>query len=326
MADKDIIPAPEQAVDSISNDRRVAVEASWSSAGFSVATQSRAVAAFDGLIGGILGLPADLIWGLREQLALRRERNAGLSKALTESSIQALESMGGIGERAAQRFIAQELRYQTNLEEIWKTTQKIAAEEGERSEQENTDQDVKINQDWLSVFGGYARNVSDEQVREQWAAILAGEIRMPNTFSLTTLRTVSEMDVELARIFEKIAGNMFGGCAPKRRPKTSDEFREYHQLEVAGLVSGVSGALYIQPEKGMNGKFYIGEDGGLTIEYNEAPDWELIVLTKSGDELSKIIPRNLADCARAFAAETQGRAVTVEVRAEGGAIAEVVPI
>lgn len=57
----------------------------------------------------------------------------------------------------------------------------------------------KLSFDWFVRFFEEAGNISDEQVQDLWAKVLAGEIRHPGTFSLRfvdTLRNLSKEDGE----------------------------------------------------------------------------------------------------------------------------------
>jgi hypothetical protein len=54
------------------------------------------------------------------------------------------------------------------------------------------------SEDWLNVFSSHAEKASSEILRQHWAAILAGEIRKPGSFSLATLQLLSVIDSNIA--------------------------------------------------------------------------------------------------------------------------------
>lgn len=59
--------------------------------------------------------------------------------------------------------------------------------------------------EWFEQFFDYAKNISDENVQLLWARILAGEINKAGTFSIRTLRLLSDMSKEEALIFDRIS-------------------------------------------------------------------------------------------------------------------------
>ena len=60
--------------------------------------------------------------------------------------------------------------------------------------------DEPVDPDWATRWHHWAKDVSNDEVQEYWAKILAGEIKRPGSFSLHTLDLLSRMsraDVEL---------------------------------------------------------------------------------------------------------------------------------
>jgi hypothetical protein len=76
-----------------------------------------------------------------------------------------------------------------------------------------------------------------------WARILAGQLRKANSFSLQTLRFISELDEQIAILFEKWAPSVVNEEMIAFPQKQGDEFTELLSLEDYGLVTGVMGNL-----------------------------------------------------------------------------------
>ena len=101
-----------------------------------------------------------------------------------------------------------------------------------------------MEEDWLNVFEKHAENASSDRLREMWGHILAGEIRNPGSFSLTTLRVIAELDREIAEGFEKaVKTRMAPGVLPKPPDLVGTALMELTFLEEVGLLQDVSGFL-----------------------------------------------------------------------------------
>ena len=72
-------------------------------------------------------------------------------------------------------------------------------------ENETEVSDEKVNEDWTTRFFNYAQDISDDEMQELWARILAGEVKRPNSFSLRTLELIKNLSKQEAEIFKRIA-------------------------------------------------------------------------------------------------------------------------
>lgn len=61
--------------------------------------------------------------------------------------------------------------------------------------------------DWLMRFYDTVNSVTDDDMRNLWASILAGETVSPGRFSLRTLETIRNLLPTEADLFQKLAGN-----------------------------------------------------------------------------------------------------------------------
>lgn len=121
-----------------------------------------------------------------EKLSLISIDETELSKDLT------------LEERTEQRVNYQEQKKQKNVENI---TQKTA----QQLENEESVSDEPVDEDWATRFFNYAEEISNEEMQNLWAQILAGEIKKPKSFSLRTLQTLRNLSKEEAQIFSKVA-------------------------------------------------------------------------------------------------------------------------
>jgi len=100
--------------------------------------------------------------------------------------------------RAVHRNQFQEQKKQKNIENI---TQKAA----QQLENEEEVSNEPVDEDWTTRFFNYAEEISNEEMQNLWAQILAGEIKRPKSYSLRTLQMLRNLSKEEALIFTKIA-------------------------------------------------------------------------------------------------------------------------
>ena len=145
----------------------------------------------------------------------------------------------------------------------------------------------------MNVFETFAANASSERLQETWARVLAGQIRRPQSFSIRTLRAISEIDQRTATIFETAAAFVVSGeWLPSLKPELIS-FEDLVLLQNAGLLTGVGGlfnkTFSMVPNVGMPlGKF------ALIIIRSESEELSLssFLLTEVGKELLKLVNRS----------------------------------
>jgi hypothetical protein len=103
--------------------------------------------------------------------------------------------------------LAKELRAQANKEGVAKKAIEYLSRESEQV----SDKPETPEEDWLNIFERYAEDASSEKLRDLWARVLAKEIRKPKSFSLRTMRFISELDSETAQLFQKHSGRVIDG-------------------------------------------------------------------------------------------------------------------
>lgn len=113
------------------------------------------------------------------------------SVIIDESSLEGKQ----INERAIQRVIYEESKYQKNIESIVFDALPLI---GEQARPEG------VNEDWLNNFFSKSRLVSNADMQKLWSQILAGEVNQPGSFSKRTinfLETMSQEEAEIFRLF-----------------------------------------------------------------------------------------------------------------------------
>ena len=65
-------------------------------------------------------------------------------------------------------------------------------------------EDHEPDHDWTSPFFDYVQDVSNEELQDLWAKILAGEVVRPGSTSLRSLTLLKDIDLEVAKLFEQL--------------------------------------------------------------------------------------------------------------------------
>lgn len=119
------------------------------------------------------------------------EAKADLIRANARIEISELE------ERALRRMVREEGKKQQNIENI--TGKSILLLSADAKPEE-------ISNDWITNFFERSRLVSDTDMQQLWASMLAGEANVPGTFSKRAVELVSTLEKADAELFTKICG------------------------------------------------------------------------------------------------------------------------
>lgn len=205
----------------------------------------------------------------------------------TESEIEITD----LHRRAAQRWINEEAKRQKNMEDIIDKAEPHLNEEAKPNAMED---------DWVANFFDKGRIVSDSEMQNLWARVLAGEANNPGTYSKRTVNLLSDFDKSDAELFTQLCG--FGWRFRDVVPLIFDEhaeiynrhginFNNLNHLESIGLVQfdGIVGF----ERRNFPKRFIVYYYGRpLILEMPKAADNALDIgktlLTKIGQELAPI--------------------------------------
>ncbi|MCA8830568.1 DUF2806 domain-containing protein [Hymenobacter pini] len=150
-------------------------------------------------------------WQIRRIAAA--EADASIIKAEADIKITALQ------ERALNRQIGETIRDQQAIESI---TVKTLPNLNEDAKPED------IERDWLTNFFDKGRLISDDEMQNLWAQILAGEANKPGTFSRRTVNFLSTLSRKEAQDFQKLCTLL---CTAQRDDTDLNLIIDVHRLE-----------------------------------------------------------------------------------------------
>lgn len=244
------------------------------------------------LVGGALATPA--AWLRRPAQAIEDKTDAQslVTRKIAEAVAERAASDPEIVERAMQSFVREEFRKQENKEGVLKAASEALSEP--QSENLNAASDL-IDDDWMNVFVRYAEDASSERMQKLWGRVLAGEIRGPGTFSLSTIRFLSELDTHIAKVFEIVASSLTGDLIYFDIQNDNLIFNHCLELESAGLANVGAGMLSKNYKINDEGRIHVvGASMCLEIIGKPQADFSVpvIVLTRLGREIRKLLPSN----------------------------------
>lgn len=244
---------------------------------------------------GKLSKPADTlikkvssaIGGIFEPWQITRvakaETEANLIKAKSEIEITDLHR------RAMRRFVEEEANRQENMEEI---TKKALPQLNDKSDPN------MIDDDWITNFFDKSRIISDTEMQDLWASVLAGESNSPGTYSKRTVNFLGDLDKRDAELFVALCS--FGWICGDFTPLIFDaqatiyndkglNFSTLSHLDSIGLIqfNSISGFSQQSLPKTFSVS-YCGQPLSLTMknEKNNKISIGKVLLTQVGRELA----------------------------------------
>ena len=210
-----------------------------------------------------------------------------------ESDIEITE----LHRRAVYRRIEEEAQHQKNMEEIIDKALPHLKETIEAG---------AIEKDWITNFFGKSRMVSDSEMQDLWALVLAGEANTPGTYTKRTVNCVSELDKTDAELFSNLCN--FGwvidanfmplvfDVQAKIYNKYGINLTALSDLESIGLIrfAGIASFKLTEIPKSVS---YFGE----SLHLNMSRDSDnglpvgVVLLTRIGRELAPICKRESVD-------------------------------
>jgi hypothetical protein len=269
----------------------ITISAELSETGLSINTKSRALYALDRLMGNVINIPNPYLERIASTARLKTEIKHSLLTAETRAAEKKLEDDSAFEDLLIENFCAREAKKLENVKAVSMGALDLLQDDGHTDEIDDTK--TEIDDDWLNTFERYAQDASTKRFRQLWSAILSGEIRKPQSFSLTTLRFTSELDAHIATLFEKtIASRSSDGFILKPDNLTGQTLLDYSFLEEVGLLHHSLGHLKVDLEKDQDGQslYRIG-NFILKVKSKNNISIPVIRITRVGKEISSIITK-----------------------------------
>lgn len=234
---------------------------------------------------------SDAVGGLFAPHQIKRiakaEAEADLIKAKRQIEVTDLHR------RAMHRFIEEEAHKQQNMESIVEKALPLLDED------ESTKQ--QVDNDWIVNFFEKCRTVSDEDMQQLWAKILASEANEPDKFCKKTVNLLSDLGSSDAQLFTQLCGFCFQIGNAYSHPLifnfddaiyTSNgiKFSSLRDLETLGLIKmeSVGFHRYGLTEKQIVKYFDRTIELSLNSHQQQNLQLGMILFTRFGQELSSV--------------------------------------
>lgn len=218
-------------------------------------------------------------------------RVANAEAKAVEIQAKARVKVTDIERRALQRFLKEEAKKQVNIESI---TQKALPLLEDKSTPE------KVSDDWMTNFFEKARIVSDTDMQQLWARVLAGEANSPGRFDKRTVNLIGDLERRDAELFTSICRfcwtttillPMIFDTEEAIYKNTGLTFFNLTHLESLGLIrfDHISGFRSMRNPKRLT-IHYFGRSVELTFPQETDNDLSVgkVLLTRSGQQLGSV--------------------------------------
>lgn len=193
--------------------------------------------------------------------------------------------------RAKERLINQELNRQLNIENIAEKTAKYLSDSV-------SEQPVDI--DWRTKFFNKSQDISNDEMQEIWAKILAEEISSPGQISVRTLELVSYLSKQEAILFQKLCGMTFSHThilkfrGENALPQFGISYNNLLELRSAGLLhesDALNVTFTIMPPFKDTVLLFSDIPIQLIHQTRDKFAFDQVSLTKPATELCRILPK-----------------------------------
>jgi hypothetical protein len=248
------------------------------------------------LLGGAVAIPAS--WLKRPAQAFEDATTARSAVAVILAKGVAENALADpvIMQAAAEIYLPTNIRRARNKVQIAQRTLELAAE---ASATKDTSKASAPNDDWMNSFMRFAEDASSEQLQDLLSRILAGEVMRPGSFTLSTLRTVAELDYETANDFSAVWAKSVGESVDYGPEFQRGEwFERWKRLVEAGLMAPSQTVQYLPPYMPVlngNGLWSPMGVGGtfLRVHFGEScrANWRHIDFTRTGRQIGSLLPQ-----------------------------------
>lgn len=281
--------------------------------------------AIGNFLGGLSAIPAAKLkqyaQAIEDTTVNRSMVGAIVAKAVGEEATKDPVLM----QAAAEAYLPTALRKAQNRRSVAESAAEHLAEKV--SSGASTEETAPPDDDWMNSFMRFAEDASSERLQDLFGRILAGQVLRPGAFGFSTLRTLSELDQDIAIDFIDAWSKSVGDRVDYAKEwRLGDYFERWKRLSEAGLMAPSTTAQYpppYNPDPEGNSPWTMMSAGGtlvhLSFEKGCNLSWEHINFTKVGREIGCLLPIPNYEANMRKAAQRLPRAslASIELRSPG---------
>ncbi len=165
-----------------------------------------AIKAFSQLCTAAIDFPIAYLEGIAAEKRAETQARLRIINTGAEQIANKMEIDPEYARVAVRKFGQKIVQEQVNLDIISENAAQeithIPPENINRKSESETSIEDEISTDWLNVFEKEARNKSSDEMRLLFGKILAGEILKPSSYSIKTVKIISQLDNKAAKLFQ----------------------------------------------------------------------------------------------------------------------------
>ncbi|MCC5929951.1 MAG: DUF2806 domain-containing protein [Cyclobacteriaceae bacterium] len=158
--------------------------------------------AFSRLCTAAVDIPVAHLEGKAEEIRAAYKARIQILEKQGEQISEEIRVPNAYIDKASEKFASRIIKEQLNLDEIGLHAANNLKFEKNEVEEKHTSKE--ISDDWLNEFENYAKLKSSDDMKMIFGKILSGEIKNPGTFSIRTVRLISQLDNQAARLFQRL--------------------------------------------------------------------------------------------------------------------------
>lgn len=156
--------------------------------------------AFGRLCTAAVDYPVACLEGKTAEKRAETEARISLLQSSSQQIAKQMEVSPEYARVASEKYSRKIIQEQINVDDI----SKIALNELETKEAVEPSTDDTISDDWLNSFEKEAATKSSEEMKLLFGKVLANEIRKPSSFSIRTIKLLSQLDNDAASLFVRL--------------------------------------------------------------------------------------------------------------------------
>jgi hypothetical protein len=235
-----------------------------------------AIKAVGRLSTAAVSIPAAWFEGKAAEAKAESQARVKLIRRSADQIAQQMQTDPEYVRAAANKFAEKIVRERVNLDQI--TEIAVAELSGQEESATAAEEAPPISDDWLNVFEAEAGQMSSEQMQLLFGKILAGEIRKPSSYSIKTLKLMSQLDNHAAVLFK-----LFCSLAVRLRNPVTGQIYDARVISFEGNPAQNGMASYGLSFNELN----ILEEYGLIIsDYNSYMDFTIVVAQQNNSVLA----------------------------------------
>jgi hypothetical protein len=190
---------------------------------------------------------------------------------VASAAAESVKSDDEIVNRAVQAWLPQALREQRNRESV---LEELVEEIRAGALIDASAEAEVVSDDWIERYAEFAGKISESDLKVVLARLLVCEIRSPGDVPVSTLRTVSELDQQSIKLFQKLSERVMGG---QWLVFSKDLYKDPAHQELLDLCDA---GLILFPDMNVGSDIQLASDRPARVEFG---DYFLELVGKSTD-------------------------------------------